>query len=66
VVDDLHLGSLFGSMSEDEDDLLPPPKSGPVNPPTPEPIEVDEVELDIHPSRAEQLCDDADRIIFNK
>jgi hypothetical protein len=53
-------------MSEDEDDLLPPPKSGPVNPPTPEPIEVDEVELDIHPSRAEQLCDDADRIIFNK
>lgn len=53
-------------MSEDDDDLLSSPKSGLVNPPTPEPIEVDEVELEIHPSRAEELCDDADRIIFNK
>ncbi|EFX78709.1 hypothetical protein DAPPUDRAFT_105070 [Daphnia pulex] len=60
--DDLYLGSLFGSMSEDEVDLLSSPKPGPVNPPTPEPIEVDDVELEIHPSQAEQLIADADQV----
>jgi hypothetical protein len=53
-------------MSEDEADLLSSPKPGPVNSPTPEPIEVDDVELEIHPSQAKQLIADADRIIFNK
>ncbi len=53
-------------MSEEEEDLLSSPKTGPANPPTPEPIEVDDVELKIHPSRAEQMIADADRIIFNK
>ncbi len=67
VEDYLHLGNWFGSMSEDEDeDLLSSPKPGSVNPPTPEPIEVDDVELEIHPSQAEQLIVEMDRIIFNK
>ncbi|EFX66979.1 hypothetical protein DAPPUDRAFT_115844 [Daphnia pulex] len=59
---------LFGSVSEDEDSLLSSPKAGPVTLPTPEPepIEVDPVELEIHPTRAELLCEDADKIIFNK
>ncbi|EFX71742.1 LOW QUALITY PROTEIN: hypothetical protein DAPPUDRAFT_255437 [Daphnia pulex] len=61
---------LFGSVSEDEATLLSSPKAGPVTlptpEPTPEPIEVDPVELEIHPTRAELLCEDADKIIFNK
>jgi len=59
VEDDLHLKSLFGCISGDEDrdeaDLLSSPQAGPVNPQTPEPIEIDDVELEIHPSQAEQL-----------
>jgi hypothetical protein len=66
VEDDLHLGSLFGSMSEDEADLLSSPQPGPVNSQTPEPIEIEEVELEIHPSQDEQLIADVDRIKFNK
>jgi hypothetical protein len=53
-------------MSEDEADLLSSPKRGPVNSPTPEPKEVDDVDHEIHPSQAKQLIADADRIIFNK
>ncbi|EFX70724.1 hypothetical protein DAPPUDRAFT_112455 [Daphnia pulex] len=64
--DDLQLDTLFGSMSEDEDNLLSSPKTGPGNLPTQEPIEIDQVELEIHTTRAELLCEDADRIIFNK
>jgi hypothetical protein len=64
--EDLQLDNLFGSMSEDEDNLLSSPKAGPGHLPTPEPIEIDQVELEIHPTRAELLCEDADRIIFNK
>jgi hypothetical protein len=64
--EDLQLDSLFGSMSEDEDNLLSSPKAEPGNLPNPEPIEIDQVELEIHPTRAELLCEDADRIIFNK
>jgi hypothetical protein len=53
-------------MSEDEADLLSSPQPGPVNSQTPEPIEIEEVELEIHPSQDEQLIADVDRIKFNK
>lgn len=61
---------LFGPISEDEATLLSSPKAGPINlptpEPTPEPIEVDPVELEIHPTQAELLCEDAEKIVFNQ
>ncbi len=61
---------LFGSVSEDEARLLSSPKVGqaslPTPEPTPEPIEVDPVELEIHPTQAELLDQDAERINFDQ
>jgi len=63
AVDNEDLGrDLFGSISEEEAllaDPNPKPDGGP------EPIEVDPVEIELHPSVAEQLIADADRVIFN-
>ncbi|EFX62256.1 hypothetical protein DAPPUDRAFT_270727 [Daphnia pulex] len=64
---------LFGSVSEDETTLLASPKTGPSTVPTPEPtseaalepIEVDPVDLEIHPTQADLLGQDAERINFD-
>lgn len=60
----------FGSISDDEErnkeDLLSSLKAGPVNLHDLEPIEIDSDEMELHPSQAEQLISDADRIIFGK
>ncbi|EFX71027.1 hypothetical protein DAPPUDRAFT_256358 [Daphnia pulex] len=62
---------LFGSVSEDETTLLASPKAGPSTVPTPEPtsaepIEVDPVDLEIHPTQADLLGQDAERINFDQ
>jgi hypothetical protein len=65
---------LFGSVSEDETTLLASPKTRPSTVPTPEPtpeptlepIEVDPGELEIHPTQAELLGHDAERINFDQ
>ena len=59
-------GSLSGDEEKDEEDLMNSPKADPVDQQNPEPIEVDAIEFKLHPSKAEQLNADAERIIFNK